>query len=988
MSPTKKDFFVSYNQHDKQWAEWIAWQLEAADYQVLIQLWDWGPGSNFILEMQKATELCERAILVLSPHFLSALYTQPEWTQAFVQDPTGEKRLLIPVRVAQCELKGMFKPIVYIDFLEGIPRDNDERKKYLITRLLDGVDRKRKKPEVEPPLPYIKLAPAEIKTTTTPVIPNATEQARSGVRLFGRDKLLASVSAKIKEHDALLVFGMRGNGKTEFIQALGRLSPLNGKELVRIRASNFTTPEDLYRQIAPLLGDTSEQPRIPAQLMQPHADGLSLYPNARPTWVWIDSAHQLLTPNSWKNHELERLIRSLRNVLGSKWHWVLELRERPPEGLMGKGSVEFEIPGLDKSSLSECIAFSAPQGQAEAWTYQSDNLRRLYQWLGGGHGEQAHPLATRLLIEVARGLQLTPLQVRDRHINDVAQKVEDMLLRDLFENILSPSEQRLLQALALYRDAIPHDHAEPLELRLSTAGAWHGLNHRCLLASDARHERYYLHGFITGWLRSRLGYAGDPENDEADFDRSTPITQRELAHELHSAIADCWLNQLAGSYRLTNLNIERSLESFHHLICAGDGDKVTRIAVALLGGHEGWALQRLRKLCDHLHDSKASIKSQRGILQFIIQIDPKDHKAYRFLGENFVHDEGWASSKALECFKKSCELRSDFPIYWANLGSAAAEIGGVEAQTFLENLDAAVRHFPIAENEVVTLARAKCLDALGHHEAASLIRMDQIRSGSKHAQTISAEVGYLRLSKEIGAALDLIVLSKKRGVYDLDLQAKHAEILSDSGENDTASKLRTECITKRTLDPTTYVNEAMFQLSRDLPDIAIKILERARSLGLKDNHITAVLAKAYQSIGKGDYASTLRMQQIKSGNDSPVLFSDEIKWLRDHKRTAEAIDLYHLATKREAVNPHVISNYAITLQIVGRGEEASRIRMELIEQGSREPAIYNDEAFWQLQQNRPEQARDLMRLAKEHGAYDSYSDTVMKDVEKRLGRQN
>ena len=61
---------------------------------------------------------------------------------------------------------------------------------------------------------------------------------------------------------------------------------------------------------------------------------------------------------------------------------------------------------------------------------------------------------------------------------------------------------------------------------------------------------------------------------------------------------------------------------------------------------------------------------------------------------------------------------------------------------------------------------------------------------------------------------------------------------------------------------------------------------------------------------------------------------------------------------------------------------------ELIEQGSLEPAIYNDEAFWQLELNRNEQARELMRLAKERGAYDAYSDSVMKVVEKRLGKQN
>ncbi|MDX2213331.1 MAG: toll/interleukin-1 receptor domain-containing protein [Oculatellaceae cyanobacterium bins.114] len=51
---TKKDFFVSYNRHDKTWAEWVAWILEEAGYTVVIQAWDFRPGGNFVLDMQRA----------------------------------------------------------------------------------------------------------------------------------------------------------------------------------------------------------------------------------------------------------------------------------------------------------------------------------------------------------------------------------------------------------------------------------------------------------------------------------------------------------------------------------------------------------------------------------------------------------------------------------------------------------------------------------------------------------------------------------------------------------------------------------------------------------------------------------------------------------------------------------------------------------------------------------------------------------------------
>lgn len=113
----RKDFFVSYNGKDKGWAEWIAWQLEEAGYTTIIQAWDFRPGGNFILDMQRAAEQAERTIAVLSENYLDALYTQPEWAVAFAQDPTGEKKALLPVRVQPCELKGMLAQRVYIDLV-------------------------------------------------------------------------------------------------------------------------------------------------------------------------------------------------------------------------------------------------------------------------------------------------------------------------------------------------------------------------------------------------------------------------------------------------------------------------------------------------------------------------------------------------------------------------------------------------------------------------------------------------------------------------------------------------------------------------------------------------------------------------------------------------------------------------------------------------------------------------------------------------------
>ena len=42
--PAGWDFFVSYTQADRNWAEWIAWVLEEDGRKVLVQAWDFVAG--------------------------------------------------------------------------------------------------------------------------------------------------------------------------------------------------------------------------------------------------------------------------------------------------------------------------------------------------------------------------------------------------------------------------------------------------------------------------------------------------------------------------------------------------------------------------------------------------------------------------------------------------------------------------------------------------------------------------------------------------------------------------------------------------------------------------------------------------------------------------------------------------------------------------------------------------------------------------------
>jgi hypothetical protein len=97
--------------------------------------------------MDKASKNSKRTIAVLSPNYLKATYTVPEWTAAFHQDPKGEKGTLLLVHVRECkkQLNGLLGPIAYIDL---VGKDEATARQ----QLLDGVKGPHR-PATPPPLP-------------------------------------------------------------------------------------------------------------------------------------------------------------------------------------------------------------------------------------------------------------------------------------------------------------------------------------------------------------------------------------------------------------------------------------------------------------------------------------------------------------------------------------------------------------------------------------------------------------------------------------------------------------------------------------------------------------------------------------------------------------------------------------------------------------------------------------------------------------------
>jgi anti-sigma regulatory factor (Ser/Thr protein kinase) len=140
------DFFVSYTSVDRTWAEWIAWQLEAEGYQVVVQAWDFGVGSDWAHQMQHATSTAGRLVAVLSPDYLASSHGEAEWRVFYDRDPSGERGLLLPVRVREVDPPGLLKTRVYVDLVH---RDVVSARE----ALLAAIRQVRGKPIDEPEFP-------------------------------------------------------------------------------------------------------------------------------------------------------------------------------------------------------------------------------------------------------------------------------------------------------------------------------------------------------------------------------------------------------------------------------------------------------------------------------------------------------------------------------------------------------------------------------------------------------------------------------------------------------------------------------------------------------------------------------------------------------------------------------------------------------------------------------------------------------------------
>ncbi len=743
-----------------------------------------------------------------------------------------------------------------------------------------------------PPELIIKPEPVEEAPQNNSAPTNQPQRHVTKQKLFGRDKLLTQAEKHLNENNCLVVYGMRGNGKSVFIDELSHRAPLSDKEMVRLPVNGTTNVGWLYQQLARLLGDKRENISVPTGTIEEIKATLQEYRrDDRAYCIWLENAHQLFDNNSFIDIELRKLLVALREIL-PEWFWIYELRERPVRGLV-VDSESLEMPGLDRNTLKEYLLAGTPDGK-EPWEYKGNQIKSMYQWLGGGQGHQAHPQATHLLIEVAKGLDETPYEVLRRRLEVFEQELEDFLLNDLYNNVLNESEQKLFSCLALYRVPVPSDHVELLEQQLKLQDAWNGLNLRCLLSTNGDESKYYLHGFIAGWLRQQQGYP----LEDAEYREVRPggdVSQALL--DKQRAISNCWIDSVKGRKRVSMQNINRTNEALFHVIAAGDFERLNEVAVGMLGADGESVFKRVFALYQHLFQIEAPSSQQRALLEFLILLKPQEPMLYRFLATIWKNEKGWQDRRVLDNFRKATELLPERPEYWSNYGKACLK-QNLSGQFLTElALYEQSAPSPVGINGFVRAVQADCLKATGDGESAFGLRQQQIIAGTNNPALYVDQAKALMAQNKPELALDILKLAEKKGVSNNHTLNIKTHILEQFGDIKAAMVLRQQQIDRGTDNPTFYNDQAQAYLAKNNAKEALVVLGLAEQNGTGDDFTLVIKANALEQSGKVEQAIAVRQQEIDNQSRNSVIYHTQAETYLKQGEAELALDVLLLAEK-------------------------------------------------------------------------------------------
>ncbi len=530
MASGPSDVFVSYNRADRDWAEWIAWTLEAAGRPVLFQDWDFRPGSNFALRMQDGAR-ARYTVAVLSSSYLEAEYTQAEWAAAFARDPQGKNRSLIPFRVRECQPDGILGPIVYADLI-GL--DEGAARQAVLNAFLD-----RAKPETEPAFPGTRRGLGDLVLRPKPAFPGGGSAVQlslnlpqTGEHFFGREEDLARLDAAwaAPAVHALSVVAWGGVGKTALVKHwLANLERDGWRGAERVLAWTFYSRgsgEDRNASSEPFFSAAfrwlGEEPPL-----APRDRGLKLAEllRARRTLLVLDGVEPLQHPpgaaqeGRLRDSALAALVRDL--ALANPGLCLLTTREKVADlaDLANGSAPRLELEALSPTTAVRLLRELGVKGAER-------DLRRVAEAFGG------HALALTLLghyLRRARGGNVNAAFEVELGKADERQGGHAFRVMAAYETWLPPRELAALRLVGLFDRAAPGAAVKALR----SPPAIPGLTEE-LVGLGEEDWRWSVAS-----LRENSLLAPEDPKDPAGLD-AHPLVREHFAGRLKEAASEAW----------------------------------------------------------------------------------------------------------------------------------------------------------------------------------------------------------------------------------------------------------------------------------------------------------------------------------------------------------------------------------------------------------------------------------------------------------------
>ncbi|WP_406494683.1 FxSxx-COOH system tetratricopeptide repeat protein [Streptomyces sp. NBC_01604] len=251
--------FVSHAGADLAWAEWVAWQLQDAGYEVELDAWHWGPGENFVQNMDRALAAGPMVALFSAAYFDPERWTTEEWTAKLA----GREKV-IPLRIEDCAAPPMLRALIAPE-LFGL---GEEKAREVLLAALKGP---AGLPRVSPGFPGEGGA-GRLRSmgATGPRLPGTLPRVWNvparNAGFVGRDALLVDVRSRLAGGRAVAVVALDGRGGVGKTQSAAEYAHRFCGEYELVWWVRAEDPALIPGQLALLAVETgAAQPNTPAE---------------------------------------------------------------------------------------------------------------------------------------------------------------------------------------------------------------------------------------------------------------------------------------------------------------------------------------------------------------------------------------------------------------------------------------------------------------------------------------------------------------------------------------------------------------------------------------------------------------------------------------------------------------------------------------------------------------------------------------------------